>query len=626
MSVTAVFNNQSPSATVTATSEDPSRLLLSIDEKSPGSATITFSLPGGSDFQTGYFFAQALAGSGEVGIKITVAGFPELRTTIPLYEVGLKLIDNYGIPTLISGSDTSARVIVFASVLQPPNQIPLLPTGNAIRAGRGDLTVPIVFSQSGIAESDPASAVIKTGESSTIVIIRPLNTGSTEISLGGVPGFQILPPTIPIKVDALRLQPSLGASFLNSRSVLPYRLLTLGQVSVNSQARLPFDVRVESLNPSLVKLTASPDNAPTDAITLIGYSPNNPARFYAAALQLSGETQIRFSAAGMEPVVLNVSLTPLALSIEPNNITQYLNQGPISITVSAGGNGATLPSGTTIPLTIVNTNPGVVDVDAATVELRESLTTRFTVTPKRAGTTSLVITGQTGTSANASIAILEPTAGLYIPGRFTIGQYSQKSILLNFTGNQPPNGLVVKITSRNPSALVVSGVADTAGSSEVIIPVRTGQPLPSVYLQGLSNSGSTIVVVSAPGFASTEYTVSLSASGIAAVSPPSESALRVGQPGRVGYSLCEMLPGPGQTTYCGLTRAAPQAPNITVDVTSSDPTVMEITEPKATLTAANQDKWSFGVKVLRTGVVRIRITANPLNANNAGEHVFSIFP
>ncbi len=567
-----------------------------------------------------------MAGSGEVGIKIAVAGFPELRTTIPLYEVGLKLVDNFGIPTLISGSDTSARVTVFASVLQPPNQIPLLPTGNAIRVGRGDLSVPIVFSQPGIAESDPPSAVIKTGESNTIVTIRPLNTGSTEIGLGGVPGFQILPPTIPIKVDALRLQPSLSASFINSRSVLPYPLLTLGQVSVNSQARLPFDVRVESLNPSLVKLTASPDNAPADAITLVGYSPNSPARFYAAALQQIGETQIRFSAAGMEPVMLNVLLTPLALSIEPSNITQFLNQGPISFALSAGGNGAILPTGTTIPLSIVNTNPGVVEVNAATVELRDSLTTKFTATPKRAGTTSLIVTGHAGTLVNASIEILEPAVGFNVSTRFTIGQYSQKSMLLNFTGMQPANGLAVKITSRNPSALVVSGVADMAGSAEATVPFRTGQQWPTIYLQGLSNSGSTIVVVSAPGFASREYTVDASASGITIVSPPSESALRVGQPGRVGYSLCEMLPASGQTTYCAQTRAAPQVPSITVDVTSSDPTVVEITEPKATLTAANQDKWSFGVKVLRPGVVRFRVTANPLNANNAGEQGLSIFP
>ena len=84
--------------------------------------------------------------------------------------------------------------------------------------------------------------------------------------------------------------------------------------------------------------------------------------------------------------------------------------------------------------------------------------------------------------------------------------------------------------------------------------------------------------------------------------------------------------GACQTTYCSPTRAAPQTPPITVDVTSSDPTVVEITEPRATLTVANQDKWSFGVKVLRPGVVRVRVTANPLNANNAGDLFLNIFP
>ena len=163
-----------------------------------------------------------------------------------------------------------------------------------------------------------------------------------------------------------------------------------------------------------------------------------------------------------------------------------------------------------------------------------------------------------------------------------------------------------------------------AGASETTVTIRNGQPWPTLYLQALANTGSATFVISATGFVSSEFQVNLSGAGVTVLSPEYGAGISVGSAGRLKYSLCEVMQSGGQT-YCALVRAAPQMPPVTVETTASDTTVLQITEPKTTLTIANQDSWSFGVKVLRTGSSRVRVMAQPLSGNNAAEVFLNFF-
>lgn len=608
-----------PPATVTLSSEDPSKLLLAVDGKSVGTGTITIPFPpDGSAF----FFAQALDGSGEIGVKASASGLPDVRGVVSLVESYLEASVDNGIPQLIAGADASARLRIYPRTLSRSGDFGA--ADYTLRAGRADLSIPVLFDPPGIIEAEPSIVTLRSSEFAAFTTIRAVASGSTTVRLADIPGFKPSPAKIDIKVDSLRLYASLGAPNIADRKYLLTKGLAIaGQVGLNAQAKQPVDIRVESLNPSLVQVMPSPDATPMDAVNVSAYSPSSPGRFYVIALASSGEAQIRVSSPGIDTITLTVSLTPLTLTLTPRDNVQFTNRGPVILTVSAGSAGATTLPNFSLPLTITSSNSEIAEVQLASIVLRDSLSTTFSVTPKRTGIATIQVSAPGGVTASVTVQVLEPSVILQMNGYqpnspFIMGQFSQKSFGVAFTGYNPNGVTTVKLVSRNPSVLLVGTLADARGASEVTFTVGGSSSAPNLYLQALASSGSATVVLSAPGFSESIYQIDFSTAGITVVQPQFNSGIAVGQTGRVKYSLCETQYSLGQT-YCVPVRAVPQTPAVTVETTASDPTVLQITEPKLTLNVANQDQWSFGVKVLRPGNVRVKVTAQPLSANNSGD-------
>ena len=338
--------------------------------------------------------------------------------------------------SLVAGTDNSARMRLTTFTILPTANSSIV--GYELRRGRSDVVVPIVYDPPGIVESDSPTVLLRSGDFASFFNVRPLAAGSTEVRAGAVPPFQTLPTDVTFRVEPLRLGASLNApSPSTSRYILTQRLLTLGQLYLNGQPSQPLAIRVESLNPQLVKVMVGSGDTPGDAIVLPGYLPNNPSRFYVMALGSAGEAQIRISGPGLDPIILTLTLGPIILSLEPRNTSQFTNRGPVEFAVSLGSNGAVLPAGFGVRLTITSSNPEIAEVQTGTLVLRDNLSAKFNVTPKRAGIATIRVTEDGGSTVTTTFQVLEPTVGLDSSAVIYMGHYSQKSLRLNFTGVTP---------------------------------------------------------------------------------------------------------------------------------------------------------------------------------------------
>jgi hypothetical protein len=95
-----------------------------------------------------------------------------------------------------------------------------------------------------------------------------------------------------------------------------------------------------------------------------------------------------------------------------------------------------------------------------------------------------------------------------------IGQNLEASCTVGISPAAPAGGVLVTLTSNNPSLVLLSATSTAAGSPSIMITIPAGSTSATYYAQALSASGTATHTASASGFASRTATTPLAPSGV----------------------------------------------------------------------------------------------------------------
>jgi hypothetical protein len=102
----------------------------------------------------------------------------------------------------------------------------------------------------------------------------------------------------------------------------------------------------------------------------------------------------------------------------------------------------------------------------------------------------------------------------------TVGQNLEAQAMVAMNAAAPAGGLVISLTSNDPSRVLLSVTPDAAGSPSITLTVSSGfRVSPAFYVQGLANSGVITYTASAPGYDSATGKVTLTESGVVIAGP-----------------------------------------------------------------------------------------------------------
>jgi hypothetical protein len=190
------LNASAPSAmTITITSGDPTKVLLSNSPSAAGFASIPVAVGSGNGLNgVGFptFYVQALQPAGSVVLTASVpSGWASGTITVNLTPSGFVLIGPNGTgqdfgTVCESTSCSSTSLMVQAMQLNPSTLAPQ--TAEAV-AGGSTVNVPIGDSVPAFGTISGSPAVIAGGASSNLIVFQPVSTGTTQLSVTTPGGF-----------------------------------------------------------------------------------------------------------------------------------------------------------------------------------------------------------------------------------------------------------------------------------------------------------------------------------------------------------------------------------------------------------------------------------------------------
>ena len=378
-------------------------------------------------------------------------------------------------------------------------------TGGAAPAG--GLTVSLNSSATGVA-TVPATVNFTAGATSATVTV-------TGVAVGG-------PVTITASATGI-------ASATASVTVGSLGSIIVGNVSVG----------MGGLRTLPVSLLA---NAPTGGVTINLASSDtskvtvSPASVFIAAGATTSATQV---------LVTGVSLSTPSATITGSAAGYTSGSGTVTVTAQLSfGTAPTIDiaCGPPQPGSLTLTLSGAAPAGGLTVSLSSSATGVATVPATviiPAGATSVTVPvsglsiGSTTITANVPTNpnILSATApvtvinsgsckGFQLPTGISVGQNLQGSISIGITPAAPVAGLQIKVTSSDINELLIAGRATDIGSQQVTFTASgSATSVGGIYLQGVANSGTATITVSAVGYPSAQATITLTPSGFLLIGP-----------------------------------------------------------------------------------------------------------
>jgi hypothetical protein len=538
-------------ATVTLSSGN-SNLLLSRNATTPGSASITVSVP---VFQQSFsYYIQAKEGlTGTTPITVTAQAPGFINGTIN-YDLVQGAIDLIGVPanttTLSSATAIYARTGIPNSQTSPTGLVQL----QAIRAGAPGALI-VTFQDNdpngastlivkGPVTQDTLTAQVPVGGTNTPtdttsggVAILPQGSGTSTIS-AIAPGF--LQVTSAVASPVTIAQPGIAPNGGNVGSGL--QITASGNLGAPNHGGV--GVTLTSGNAALL---FSP-NATTPGTSSITVNvPNGQTLFSYYVQGLEGQTGTRpvtitASAPGFADGTTTFNLMQGAIDLigVPTNTTTlspissiYARTGvpnstssPTALSqlqdVRAGAPGPVTvvfqdddPNGAT---TLVAKGPNIQDTLTAQVPVRGSNTPTDTTSggvallPQAAGTSTIsaVATGflQVNSSAGSAVTVAQPLLSI---NAVTVGSGLQIGAFGNLAAPAPTANFPVTLVSGNPNLLLAPN-ASTAGTGSITLTLAQGVQSFPFYVQGkegLTGTTSVTVTGSAAGFANGTANMSL---------------------------------------------------------------------------------------------------------------------
>jgi uncharacterized repeat protein (TIGR01451 family) len=521
---------------LTVTSAEPARLLVSTSNTAQGSGQVVLPINAGSGSSVTPLFLQALDGTGTVQLTLAAPGFTTRTTTITLGPSAIVFnpffIGNFG-TTTFSANQT---IQLVPALLNASNQFV---TSQILRGGLGPINVAVTATDqptggSSVGTIVNSPAVFNGGDSFKNLAFDPAAAGTSLLEVVQPTGLNFSTTAVARQITATVTAPGIS---INNQTI-GRDLQVQGSVFLNTAAPTGGIVlTLTSADANRVVLSTSAAAQGTGQITL-NYnagSSSPTSSFFIQALDSTGTVQLTATAPGYANQVGTVTLAPSGFVINPFQISNFT-------TSTRGGNQ---------PIQIVPallTNPGLAfQTNQALRGGRAPVTVNVTATDQPNGGSSVgtildsPVTFNPGdtaknvqfdpVAAGASLIQVDTPAGFSTPNNaraitatvntpginnqnLTIGQNLQVQQSVSLLASAP-TALSITVTSADPNRVVLSTSATTQGTGQVSIPINAGQfsSTTPLFIQALSDTGTVQVTASAPGFTSQIATITLGASG-----------------------------------------------------------------------------------------------------------------
>lgn len=546
----SVDNAPSSELTVTLTSSDASKLLLSTDTSglTAGSASITAPIHALSNAIFPGFFIQALASSGTAQITVTAPNYTPAVANISFNPTGFTITgpnstDTFstsvgagdsGLTLSISNLDTAGNIVVT----NPPARL---------RAGIS-VTVPVNSSTPATGTITGGPATIAAGNTSYMgLAFHPVAAGTSTLTMGtpSLSGFAI--PATETQITATVTQQAITMNPVN----LGYNMQATGTAHLGAAAPGGgLQVTITSGDAAKVLLSTDATGQTVGSSSIILSVPAGQTSiptFMIQSLSASGTVTLTASAPGYQSGTASVALTPSAFVIDggkgigqpftstPNSAVTIavtlMRLDPSNAPVSAGPLRAGF-SASEVDVTVGSSDENVGLVFGGGVfhtnDITDTANTVFF--PQTLGQTTLSVSQPPGFGVPSSGATLAATVtSPTITVNTSVNRVGQNLQIGTFGSLNTPagdNGLTVTFTSNNANVLVSSDPA-AAGSSSTSVFVPAGKGLngigfPTVYVQALAGATGTATITASTSdgsFASGNKTVTVAPSAFVISSP-----------------------------------------------------------------------------------------------------------
>ncbi len=577
---------------LTLSSSDPSKLVFSSNPTVLGSGKITVS---GSARQQ--LYAQGLDSSGLVTVTASMPTFADTTTTIGLVPAGFGLAVQPGnTATLVNGivqtTTQSAKTELDLQLLissSPNNYTPaqLLP-------GLGPVSVTVTSSNPSAGTIDRTPVSYSTGPQSVNFV--PAAVGDTDVTVVQPAGFSTF-PTLVSKQSFHVMAPSLTANdWLMGKDTIV--LTSVGLLSTVQQQAKNVAVTLTSSDPSSVLLSLDSSTPATATVTGILVAGTRSLQLYVHALQNTGVIPVMMTAPGFQDGSFKVTLTdtdfvfynsingpgqiPLRSVLQAGPQTRQIYasipQASTIFGINTSGQATIRPGAQDIVLDVTTTDSGTVAVDAPRVVFKAgSNSASFTFRPVQPGSATLGLSVPAGYVTDPSASQLPITVQAarlsFNASAQTLGRDLQAGV--SFSSEVPfLQATPITVTSSDPSRLLVSADTKTPGQGSITLTPGVNQVFGGVNLQALGSDGTVSVAISADGYQSASFPVTLAPSAaVFNISGP-QNVLTTAAPQQLGVGLATLDPVTliGPCCYAGAS-IRPGA-MLSTTVTSSDPTVL----------------------------------------------------
>lgn len=549
---------------IVLTSSDPSRVLLSLAQDTPGSSSVTLS--GVTTAFAGTIYVQGIA-KGSTNIVATGTGFSNGTSEVTVGNSGFIFDSPSSVSTDIFANDSN--LIISSYLLRENNSIQ---ARQSVRAGL-NVDVNITIQDPAVGSISPSPVTFSGGDGRQTINFSPSAAGTSTIEVNQPTGFDTPSNfvSIPVEVTAPTIRPGIGAA-----TEIGENLQISAALSLSSAPPSARDFTISSSDPSVILLSRDANTVGASSVVINGASTFLGTYFLQGIAQ--GSADITVSATDFTPVTVTVNVGPSGFIFQsPSAInttvfspnTNILVQ-PYSLTSTLGIRASqALRAGLTADLTLTIDNPTVGSFTVNPLAFGgadRSASTQFDPAASGLATVSIVQPSGFSTPTSFTSIGVEVSAPDIRVGDITVGKDLQASLSISLE-SAPPSPIDVEVTISAETLALLSTDANVVGQKTVTFSNVTSAFVGTLFVQGLQE-GDTTIEAMAPGYNSDTSLVSVQPSGFAILTPgdfttiTTTRSIRVA-PYRLNPSTLNIVTG--QSIRAGLT--------VDVSVLNSQPSV-----------------------------------------------------
>lgn len=553
------------------TSSDATRLVLAPNSATVGTAFIEVTVPAGSGYS--YFTYAALEAAAGTTATITgaVQGAPAAYSDPTPVVI---TIDPLGVEASGSTSFTMPGAdgggTVYIGSLGPAGPSQSVTGSTMVRAGGQPIVVtltsmtpatavPVV---GGVAAS-PATVTINPGQTSASYGLRPLAAGTTSITATAPTATAPVRPGYPATITVAQATTSFSLAPTVAAGLSRDGILFLGAGSPAGGTV----ITLTSSDPTRLVLAPNSTTVGTATIDVTIPAGSGYSYFTYAAIEGQAGTTATISAVVQGSPAAYANPTPVVITIDTLGIelsgsttvttlgsdgggTVYLGSlGPAGPSQAVSGSTIIRAGGPSIEITLTSTTPtvavpvvGGIATSPRTITLGPGQSNAsYGIRPLVAGTTTISATSPSAVSPvrpayPATITVNSPSSSISIGPAVGAGLTMDGIVFLQVPA--PAGGTTVRLTSSDPSRLLVAPNSTTAGATQVDISVPQGATYTYFTVMGLEDiTGNPTVTAQTAGY--TDATASV-------------AVLPIGVQWTGTTTMTTLAPDGGGTVYIGI--------------------------------------------------------------------------